>query len=70
MRENIGRVLDRARALDIFVRFDMESSAYTQRTLDFFRQVWNEGYRNAGVVIQSYLRSRATTQVWPRMTSA
>lgn len=56
LRENIGRVLDRARAYDLFVRFDMESSAYTQRTLDFFRAVWDEGYRNIGVVIQSYMR--------------
>jgi len=56
LRENVGRVLDRARELDIFVRFDMESSAYTQRTLDFFRRIWDEGYRNAGVVIQAYLR--------------
>lgn len=56
VRENVGRVLDRARDHNLFVRFDMESSAYTQRTLDFFRAVWDEGYRNAGVVIQSYLR--------------
>jgi proline dehydrogenase len=59
LRENVGRVLDCARGLDIFVRFDMESSAYTQRTLDFFRLLWGEGYRNIGVVIQSYLRRSA-----------
>jgi proline dehydrogenase len=55
LHQNLSQVLDRARALDIFVRFDMESSAYTQRTLDFFRRLWEEGYRNIGVVIQSYL---------------
>ncbi len=55
LRENVGRVLDRARELDIFVRFDMESSAYTQRTVDFFRSLWNVGYRNIGIVLQSYL---------------
>ena len=60
LRENVGRVLDSAREKQIFIRFDMESSAYTQRTLDFFRRVWEEGYRNVGVVIQSYLyRSEA-----------
>src|SRR5690606_3938360 len=53
LRENVGRVLDSAREKQIFIRFDMESSAYTQRTLDFFRGVWEEGYRNVGVVIQS-----------------
>lgn len=56
LRSNVGRVLDRAKDLDIFVRFDMEGSAYTQRTLDFHRRVWDEGYTNVGPVIQSYLR--------------
>lgn len=60
LRHNVGRVMDRARQHGIFVRFDMESSAYTQRTLDFFRALWAEGYRNVGVVIQAYLyRSEA-----------
>jgi proline dehydrogenase len=56
MHDNLLRVLDRAKAADMFVRFDMEGSEYTQKTLDFFRSLWAEGYRNVGVVIQSYLR--------------
>jgi proline dehydrogenase len=56
LRENAGRVLDRARGADMFVRFDMESSEYTQRTIDFFQQVWQEGYRNCGIVLQSYMK--------------
>ena len=56
LRENVGRIVDRARAVDMFVRFDMEASTHTQKTLDFFRSLWGEGYRNIGVVIQSYLR--------------
>lgn len=59
LRENVGRILDRARAADMFVRFDMEASTHTQKTLDFFRSLWNEGYRNVGVVIQAYLRRSA-----------
>ncbi|HSL70183.1 MAG TPA: proline dehydrogenase family protein [Longimicrobiales bacterium] len=59
LRENVGRLLDRAAASAIFVRFDMEASSHTQRTLDFFRRLWAEGYRNIGVVIQSYLRRSA-----------
>jgi proline dehydrogenase len=59
LRENVTRVIDLARQHDSFVRFDMESSAYTQRTLDFFRKLWADGYRNIGVVIQSYLRRSA-----------
>jgi proline dehydrogenase len=49
-------VLDRAAALDTFVRLDMESSEYTQRTLDLFEHRLFPTYRNhVGVVLQSYL---------------
>jgi proline dehydrogenase len=58
--ENVRRVLDRAAAHDIFIRFDMESSDYVDRTLDLFTRLWEMGYRNIGVVLQSYLyRSEA-----------
>lgn len=54
---NMRRILDRAKALDGFVRLDMEGSAYTQRTLDFFTQRLFPDYgRHCGVVIQSMLR--------------
>ena len=56
LRANIGRVLDRAQQHGIFVRFDMESTAYTQRTIDFFLSLWEQGRRNIGIVLQSYLR--------------
>ena len=56
LRENLLRILDTARQFDIFVRFDMEGTPYTQRTLDFFRSLWDAGYTNIGVVLQSYLR--------------
>ena len=56
LRENVARVLDRAKEHDMFVRFDMEDSAHTEPTLRFFRSLWGAGYRNIGVVIQSYLR--------------
>jgi proline dehydrogenase len=55
--QNLCRICQRAKELhDIFVRIDMESSAYTDRTLDMFRRLWHDaGYRNVGVVLQSYL---------------
>jgi proline dehydrogenase len=54
--KNICRVVEQAEALNIdLVRLDMEGSAYTQRTLDLFRNLWNEGHHNVGVVLQSYL---------------
>src|SRR5438093_10378195 len=34
-------ILERARELGSFVRIDMESSAYTQRTLDVHGELWN-----------------------------
>ena len=55
LADNLGRLLHRARAHELFIRFDMESSEYTQRTLDAFEQLWGEGWRDIGVVLQSYL---------------
>jgi proline dehydrogenase len=53
---NVSRICQRAKELDNFVRLDMESSAYTDRTLDMFRKLWHEsGYRNVGIVFQAYL---------------
>lgn len=55
LQENLGRVLERARETGIFIRFDMESSEYTQRTLDAFEALWEKGWKNIGVVLQAYL---------------
>ena len=54
--DNLRRVLDAARSGDFFVRIDMENSPYTDATLDTFETLWNIGYRNVGVVIQSALK--------------
>jgi proline dehydrogenase len=52
----IQSVLERARQYNTFVRLDMESSAYTQKTLDLFEQRLYPSYKeNVGVVLQSYL---------------
>jgi proline dehydrogenase len=57
---NIRRILDRAKALGIFVRVDMEGSAHTQRTLDLFEKELHPAYGDGvGIVIQSYLRRAA-----------
>ena len=58
---NIRAVLSRARELgdgegEIFVRLDMESSAYTERTIALVEALWAGGFRNVGTVLQSYLR--------------
>ncbi len=54
--DNLRRILDRAGADDFFVRVDMEDSPYTQVTLDVFETMWQQGYRNVGIVLQSSLR--------------
>jgi proline dehydrogenase len=53
--DNLRRILDAAAAQQFFVRIDMEDSPYTAVTLDVFETMWQQGYRNAGVVLQSYL---------------
>lgn len=53
--DNIRRILDAAGTREFFVRIDMENSPYTQVTLDIFETIWQQGYRNAGVVLQSAL---------------
>ena len=53
--ENLRRILLHARQSGIFVRIDMEGSAYTQRTLDTYDLLRREGFKNIGVVIQAYL---------------
>ena len=61
--DNLRRVLDAATRHDFFVRVDMEHSALTAVTLDIIETMWQQGYRNAGVVLQSYLkRSPADAQ--------
>ena len=54
---NMTAILEKAAALHGFVRLDMESSEYTQRTLDFFRhRLFDRFGAHCGVVIQSMLR--------------
>jgi proline dehydrogenase len=53
---NITAVLERARVHGSFVRLDMESSAYTERTLTLFREELFPRYpEQVGIVLQSYL---------------
>ncbi|HEX9084706.1 MAG TPA: proline dehydrogenase family protein [Gemmatimonadaceae bacterium] len=52
----VHKILQRARDYGSFVRIDMESSEYTQRTLDLFERRLYPAYpQNVGIVLQSYL---------------
>lgn len=53
---NLRRILARSAPHGFFVRIDMESSAYTEATLQIFEGLWQEGFRHVGVVLQSALR--------------
>jgi proline dehydrogenase len=57
--DNLRRILDAATTHDFFVRVDMENSPFTAVTLDILETMWQQGYRNAGIVLQSYLRRSA-----------
>ncbi len=51
---NAGAIIRKAREYGNFVRFDMESSAYTERTLGILHSL-RKTYPNVGVAIQSCL---------------
>ena len=53
--DNLRRILDAASGHEFFVRIDMENSPFTEVTLSIFETMWQQGYRNVGVVLQSYL---------------
>jgi proline dehydrogenase len=53
--DNLRRILDASAPHDGFVRIDMETSVFTEPTIDIFETMWQQGYRNAGIVVQSYL---------------
>ena len=58
---NMQMVLERARDYGSFVRLDMESSQYTDRTLHMFEHRLYPSYpKNVGIVLQSYLHRTAT----------
>jgi proline dehydrogenase len=54
--DNMRRILERAGDTGCHVTIDMESSAYTEKTLNVFRALRRDhGFDNVGVVIQAYL---------------
>jgi len=53
-RENVEQLVKRAKELNSFVRVDMESSAYTERTLELVEDLHSR-HGAVGTVIQAYL---------------
>ena len=57
--KNAEAIIKRATELDNFVTFDMEGSAYTQKTIDIFLRL-HEKYPKTMIAIQSYLYRSAS----------
>jgi proline dehydrogenase len=53
--DNLRRILEPASRHEFFVRIDMESSEFTQLTIEVFETVWQLEFRNVGVALQSSL---------------
>jgi proline dehydrogenase len=62
---NLRRILEPAKTEGFFVRIDMENSPYTEATLEIFEALWDQGFTNLGVVLQSALFR--TAQDLPRV---
>jgi proline dehydrogenase len=54
-KQNLFRLLDKAKELGSFVRIDMEGSAYTQQTIEIFKEAFTIYGSHVGIVIQAYL---------------
>lgn len=54
-KDNLFKLLDKAREHDSFVRIDMEGSDNTQKTIDIFKEAFKAYGKHVGIVIQAYL---------------
>jgi proline dehydrogenase len=54
-RQNLERILARAKKHANFVRIDMEDTPYTDQTISLYEDVRRKGYKNVGMVLQAYL---------------
>ncbi|HBG74568.1 MAG: hypothetical protein A2X25_11085 [Chloroflexi bacterium GWB2_49_20] len=52
---NLEEILAKAKELGNFIRIDMEDTPYTDKTINLFRMMLFKGYRDVGIVVQSYL---------------
>ena len=59
--DNLRRILEPRRAAGFFVRIDMESSRVHRADARIFETLWQQEYRNIGVVLQSDLHRTERT---------
>lgn len=53
--QNLERILVKAKEYNNFIRIDMEDTPYTDKTISLYYQMHKKGYKNTGLVLQSYL---------------
>ncbi len=53
---SLKTIIEEADRLGNFVRIDMEDASTTDDTLAMYRRLCSDGFKNIGVVIQSYMR--------------
>ncbi len=54
-RDNLFRLLERAKELGQFVRIDMEGSDYTEQTISLYKEAHQRYGNHTGIVLQAYL---------------
>ena len=54
-KKNAVKLVEKAQKLNNFIRFDMESSATTDATIETFKEIHKE-HKNIGTVFQAYLK--------------
>lgn len=54
-RQNLERILTKAKELGNFIRIDMEDTPYTDQTIGLCLQMRKRGFKNVGIALQSYL---------------
>jgi proline dehydrogenase len=60
---NLERILARAKRNNSFIRIDIEDTPYTDKTINLYYQMRQQGYENVGMAVQSYLyRAEADTR--------
>ena len=65
-RDNLARILQRAKELGNFIRIDIEDTPYTDTTITLYQAMLERGYtsRHFGMAVQSYLyRAEADTKL-------
>ncbi|MDC1067741.1 proline dehydrogenase family protein [Candidatus Kapabacteria bacterium] len=54
--DNTKQIVKHANENNVFIQFDMEDSPFHDKTIQFYKDLREEGFENIGLVFQSYMR--------------